>query len=90
MFSLRDNWRQQRFTCEVRTIKCCGIQVGIQSKKIRMILQTSGNRNQRNSMKAKMRKHIKRLCVDLPANMMKETKFQMQLNLLQLNTSIHE
>lgn len=55
-----------------------------------MILQTSGNRNQRNSMKAKMRKHIKTLCVNLPANMMKETEFQMQLNLPQLNISIHE
>lgn len=27
-----------------------------------MILQTSGNRKPRNPMKAKMRKHIKRLC----------------------------
>lgn len=55
-----------------------------------MILQTSGNRKPRNPMKAKMRKHIKRLCVHLPANMMKETKFQMQLNLPQLNISIHK
>lgn len=55
-----------------------------------MILQTSGNRNQRNSMEAKMRKHIKTLCVNLLANMMKETEFQMQLDLPQLNLSIHE
>lgn len=32
MLSLKDNWRKQCFTHEVRIIKRCGIQVGIESK----------------------------------------------------------
>lgn len=53
----------------------------------RMILQTTSNRNQRNSVTVKIT--LKALRAGLPANMLKETKFQMQFNLPQPTISIH-
>lgn len=55
----------------------------------RMILQTTSKRNQRNSVTVKMRITLKALRAGLPANMLKETKFQMQFNLPQPTISIH-
>lgn len=77
---------------QIRLIKCSGfnsVWKYIRNSKLNQNDFTNHKSRKSKELKVKMRITMKALCAGLPANMMKETKFQMQFNLPQLTISIH-